>query len=304
MFLSVLNQVVIIFMLIIIGVILTKAKVLTEKGVRNMTDMVLVIISPCVIIKSFIREFDTAVLKDLLIALLFSTLITIVFILASLLLRCDDKKKQRVLQFGIIFSNCGYMSIPLQQALLGDIGVFFASSYLTIFNIFVWSYGIILMSGDKKYLSPKKLIINPGIIGVIIGLIIFFFSIPIPSIISEPISYMASLNTPLPMIIIGYHLANSKILNGLKNLKLFIAIAMRLLILPLITLGAMYLCGIRGDLLVSLVISSCAPIGTITTMFSAKFNADTDLSVTAVSLSTILSVVTMPVVITLAKYIA
>ena len=304
MFINVLTQVIILLLLILTGFVLTKGKVLTENGVKSMTDMVLLLVTPCVIIKSFIREFDKDVLKSLLISFLIAILVHIGFILVSLLIKADDKAKQKVLQFGVIFSNCGYMSIPLQQALLGDTGVFYGSSFIAIFNIFVWSYGIILMSGDKKYLSPKKLIINPGMIGIAIGLIIFLFSIPVPKILSEPVSYLASLNTPLPMVIIGYHLAHSSLLNGIKSLKCIIAIAMKLVILPGAALGIMYLCGIRGTMLISSVISCSAPSAAITTMFSSKFGADTDMSVNMVSLSTVLSLLTMPLLITLTQYIA
>ena len=153
-------------------------------------------------------------------------------------------------------------------------------------------------------MTPKKLIINPGIIGLTIGLIIFLFSVPTPKIINETVFYIASLNTPLPMIIIGYHLANSNILDGLKNLKCIFAIILRLFVFPILALVIMFLCGIRGDMLVSSLISCSAPVAAITTMFSAKFGRDTSLSVNLVSLSTIFSLISMPLLITLAQYIA
>jgi len=305
LFVNVLTQVIILLILILIGVVLAKGKVLTESGVKSMTDMVLYTVTPCVIIKSFIREFDPATLKKLLISFLIALLAHIGFIVLShLIIHDKDKSKESVLRYGTVFSNCGFMSIPLQQALFKDDGVFYATSYIAIFQLLIWSYGIIVMSGDKKYLSPKKLVLSPGLIGLFIGLIIFMFSIPVPKVIYEPISYMASLNTPLPMIIIGFHLANSNLLQGLKNPKCVLAIALRLIILPIIALAVMYLCSIRGVMLVSSVISCCAPVAAITTMFSSKFGQDTSLSVSFVSLSTVLSLITMPLIITLAQYFA
>ena len=305
MFIEVFTQIIILLLLILTGFILTKGKILTENGSKSMTDMVLTIVTPCVIIKSFMREYDKALLKSLLIAFLIAFLCHIGFILLSrILLRSKDISSEKVLQYGVIFSNCGFMSLPLQQSLLGDMGVFYGSSYIAIFNVFVWSYGIILMSGDKKYLSPKKLIINPGIIGLTIGLLIFLLSIPTPRILNDTVSYIASLNTPLPMIIIGYHLANSKISDGIKNIKCIFAIFLKLFAFPLLALGIMYICGIRGTLLISSLISCSAPTAAITTMFSAKFGRDTSLSVNLVSLSTILSLISMPILITLAQYIA
>jgi len=305
LFVNVLTQVIILLILILIGVVLAKGKVLTESGVKSMTDMVLYTVTPCVIIKSFIREFDPATLKKLLISFLIALLAHIGFIVLShLIIHDKDKSKESVLRYGTVFSNCGFMSIPLQQALFKDDGVFYATSYIAIFQLLIWSYGIIVMSGDKKYLSPKKLLLSPGLIGLAAGLIIFLFSIPIPEIIIEPIKYMSYLNTPLPMIIIGFHLANSNVLDGIKNPKCLLAISLRLVILPLIALVVMYLCRIRGVMLVSSVISCCAPVAAITTMFSAKFERDTSLSVNFVSLSTVLSLITMPLLITLAQYFA
>jgi len=305
MFINVLTQVIILFILIILGFILAKIKMLNETAVKSMTELVLMLVTPCVIIKSFIREFDSALLKSLLISVAAAFLSHIGFIiLSTFLLKHKNISKQRVLQYGAVFSNCGYMSIPLQQALLGDEGVFFAASYIAIFNVFVWTYGVLIMSGDKKCLTPKKLIVNPGILAVIIGASIFLLSIPVPKVIAEPISYLASLNTPLPMIIIGYHLAHSSFWDGFKDIKCIFAIMLKLFIFPLAALGIMYVCGIRGVLLISLAISCSAPTAANTTMFSSKFGADTSLSVNLVSLSTLLSLISMPIVITLAQQLA
>ncbi len=304
MFISVLTQVLILLILILVGVILSKAGVITKEGASVMTDVVLLIVTPCVIIKSFIRELNPETLRGLAISVIIAVLAHIGFILMSLLLRDKDKGRQRVLQFGTIFSNCGFMAIPLQQALLGDEGVFYGSSFVAVFNLFIWSYGITLMSGDKKRLSPKKLLLNPGVIGLAVGLIIFLTQIPVPDIGYQAVSHFAALNTPVPMLIIGYHLYNSNILRCLKDVKAIIGILLRLLVFPFIALGVMYLCGVRGVMLVSNTICCSAPIAAITTMFSAKFGADTELSVATVSLSTILSLITMPVVITVAQLIA
>lgn len=305
MFINVLTQVIILLILIMIGFILTKNKVLTETGSKNMTDLVLYVVTPCVIIKSFIREFNSSLLKGLLLSFVFAFLAHIMFILISRLLfkNCEEKQK-RVFQFGIIFSNCGFMALPLQEALLGDLGVFYGASYVAVFNLFVWSYGVMLMSGDKKYMSPKKLIVSPGIIGLAVGIVIFLFSIPIPDILIKPVSYMAALNTPLPMIIIGYHLANSDFFASLKNKNCLFAIFIKLFVSPLLALAILYLCGVRETMLVSAIICCSAPVAANTTMFASKFGGDTSMSVNLVSVSTVLSLISMPIIITLAQHLA
>ena len=305
MFAEVFSQVLILMILVALGALLSKTGILTESGVRSITDMVLMTVTPCVIIKSFVRKFDSTALKGLLISFLIAALVHIGFIVLSrIILHSKDISRERVLRLGVIFTNCGYMSLPLQEAILGETGVFYGSSFIAIFNLFVWSYGIITISGDKKYLTPKKLIINPGMTGLAVGLVIFLLSLPVPKIIYQPISFIASLNTPLPMIIIGYHLSKSDIIKSLKDINCLFASLVRMLLLPAIAIGVMYLCGVRGDMLVSAAISCSAPTAAITTMFAAKFGGDTELSVNMVSLTTIMSLLTMPLMITAAQMIA
>lgn len=302
MFLDVLIQVVILMILIGIGVVFTYAGALTEEGVKSITNIVVTIVTPCVIIKSFMREFSAKHLKGLLLSFLITVCVHILFIVLSrIILHSKDKSRERIMLAAAVFSNCGFMSIPLQQSILGDTGVFYGSSYIAIFNLFLWSYGIMTVSGDKKFLTPKKLIINPGIIGLVLGLAVFLFSIKLPSVISEPISYIAALNTPLPMIIIGYHLTKSNVIKALLNPACMLTVVSRLVILPAAALGLLYLCGVRGVMLVSSVISCSAPSAAMTTMFAAKYGGDTDFSVDVVSLSTVFSLISMPILITIGQ---
>ncbi len=304
-FSGVLTQVVILLILIALGFILTKKSLLTQSGVKDITDLVLYFVTPCVIIKSFIREYDAKMLKGLLLSFLVVAVLHILFIIISrLFVRPKDKGLKRALQFGVIFSNCGYMSLPLQEALLGETGVFYGAAFIAVNTLFVWSYGILLMSGDRKYLSVKKLAINPGIIGLAVGLVIFLFSIPVPKVISEPISYIAALNTPLPMIIIGFHLANSNIKKAIKNIHCILTVALRLVVAPLVSIALMYIFGIKGTLFSAIAIASSAPCAAISTMFASKFGGDAEISASLVSLSTLLSLVTMPVIITLSEVVA
>ena len=301
MFQAVLTQVVILFILIFLGFTLTKTKVFTKNGIKGMTDLALYLVTPCVMIKSFAREFSPKLLKNLLLSIGLAFLTHLLFIIISrLVLRSKNIQRQSVLQFAVIFSNCGFMAIPLLQALLGDDGVFYGSGYIAAFQVVIWSYGIYLIGG-KEAISPKKMFINPGVIGFALALAVFCIGIPLPKIIIEPVSYMASLNTPLPMLIIGYHLANSNVLQGLKDIKLLFSCILRLFILPIIAVFVFYLLGIRGALPLALSICASAPTAALVTMFSSKFEGDTGLSVTTVSLTTLLSIASMPVVITLAE---
>ncbi len=306
MFITVFTQVSVLMLMIAVGYIAAKAGIMTEAGAACCTDIALIIATPCVIIKSLMRRFDAAVMKSLLLAVALTLLVQVLMItLGTLLLRSKDLKRQRTLRFGSIFANCGFMSLPLQEVMLGADGTLYGSAYVIMFNLVVWSYGVYLISGDKRYIQPKKLFLNPGIAGLLIGLIIFVFSVPVPQVLSSTVNYLAAIYTPLPMLIIGYHLSKTNVFKAFKDFKCIAAVALRLLVYPLVSLGGLYLLGIRGTLLVSIVISVSAPVAAITTMFSGKFGGgDTPLSVDMVSLSTVASIITMPAVITLAQLLA
>ncbi len=297
-------QVAVLFILIFIGALLTKLNILTESGVKSITDIVLYAVTPCVIINAFQREYDSKILKNLLVVLLVAFL-TMIFsvILAELLYRKKKVDRAVVLKFCVVFSNCGFMSLPLQQAILKDDGVFYGAAYVAVFNIFMWTYGIITMSGKKEIKQISKAIINPGIIGTLIGVLLFVFSVTLPKIAAMPIEFLAALNTPVPMLIIGFYLATTNLKYIIKSKDAYPAVAFRLIIIPLLLIFILKLLGIPKIILVSVTISVCAPAAAITTMMSAKYNHDTKLSAGIVSGSTALSLITMPIMISLAQYI-
>ncbi|MGI5897227.1 MAG: AEC family transporter [Oscillospiraceae bacterium] len=304
-FFEVASQVFILFLLVAVGVACGKIKMLNHNAVKGIADFVLAFVIPCVIIQSFQREFDASMLAGLGIATLAALAVHgLGILLAHLIFHDKNEARRRVLRFSVVFSNAAYMSLPLQQALLGEDGVFYGAAYVAIFNLLLWSYGLVTMSGDKEALAPKKLIFNPGVVSIVIGLALFLGSVTLPEIIRIPIGHLASLNTPLPMIIVGFYLADAHILKALKDVRAHLCMLLRLIVIPLATLGGLWLCGVRGTLMVSVVVAASAPVAAASTMFSTKFDQDTELSVNLVSISTLFSIITMPLIVSLAQMLA
>ncbi len=310
-FLTVAQQVLILFILIGVGFVCTKTKLLNETVTKGLTDLVLYCVTPCVLIKSFVEiPFSAQKVKELLISLLIVVLIHVGFILLCFpLIRDADNSRERMLRFCAIFSNAGFMGLPLQEALLGEEGTFFGGAYVAMFNVAVWSFGLLLMSGNRKTLSLKKVFLTPGILGVLVGLVLFIMpqlisGFTLPTLVFTPIKHLANLNTPLPMIVIGYYLANTDLKASLRDFKSFYVIFLRNVALPLAALGGMYLCGVRGTMLISLTISACAPTAAVSTMFAAKYDRHPATSCNIVSLSTLLSILTMPLIVGLASVLA
>ena len=291
----------VLFILIAVGFACGKLGVITEHASKKMTDIVLYVVTPCVMVNAFQREFSFELLGLIFLAAgVAAAILTVSILLVKLVFHDRDDARRKVLQFAVVFSNCGFMSLPLQHELLGEDGMFFGSIFVAIFNVFCWTYGLVDMSGDKKQLSIKRLALNPGIIGVLLALILFACHVELPVFIAQPVKHLANLNTPLPMLIIGFYLSNADFKRAFSDLGAYIAMAIRLLVIPVAVLFAMAPFGLNSKLVIAFVIACSAPTAATTTMFAAKFDRDVELSVSVVAASTLLSIVTMPLVVSLA----
>lgn len=298
------QQVLVLFILIGVGALLSKLGFITDKGASSMTDVVLYAVTPCVIINAFQREYHPELLGGLLTALFCAFLVMLLSVLlAELIYRKTNLSRAVVLKFSLVFSNCGFMALPLQEAVLGSDGVFYGAAYIAVFNIFMWTYGLITMSQKTELKSALRAIVNPGIIGTVIGVLLFVFSIKLPTVISSPIRFLAALNTPVPMLVIGYHLTQADLGRVLKDKGAYFAMAMRLILIPLAAFGGMYLAGVDGTVTVAVVIAVSSPVAAFTTMMSSKYGRDTELSAGIVSASSLFSLITMPLIVGLAKSI-
>ena len=301
-FLMISGQVLVLFILIAIGFLCGRKRLITEASAKQINDIVLYVVTPCVMITAFQRDFSIQLLSNLGIMLICSALVILCSILiVHLVFRGKDETEAKVLRFATVFSNCGFMSLPLQKAVLGEEGMFYGAVFVAVFNIAVWTYGLVSMSGNLKMLSLRKLIFNPGLVGVAVAFLLFVFNIRLPYIAIEPVSYLSSLNTPVPMLIIGYYLSEADLKKAFTKASAYICMGLRLIVIPLATAVIMSFSGIDSTVVVACVIASSAPTAATTTMLSAKFGRDVKLSVSIVAASTVLSIVTMPPIIAFAQ---
>ena len=144
--LRVIKQTVIMSLIICVGILCYKRKLLNDEAGRKLSGFVLNVVAPCFMFMSYQIEFSPDRIKGLLTAFALSLAVHIVFIAgASLIIRKKDSSEYIIERFSIIYTNCGFMGIPLIEGVFGPDGVLYATAYLTVFNIFVWSHGIITM---------------------------------------------------------------------------------------------------------------------------------------------------------------
>lgn len=293
------RQVGILYIIALIGVVADKAKIFTESTAKKCTDLLFYIITPGVIINSFLTtEFSKESATNLLISVGCGFLIHFVGIFITLpFFRKGNVDENAVFKYGSIYGNVGYLTLPLTNAVLGSEGVFYCSGVVMAFNVMSFTHGILLMDNRSKKLDVKKLFLNPGVAGVVIGLPFYLFNIDLPEIITAPVAYIDSMQTPVAMLIFGTYLANSDHKSIFKEKKIFVTALIKLIILPVFMFVIYKLLGLSGTLICALMISSCAPSANNTVMFSAKYGKNTGLASQTVSVVSFLSIITMPLII-------
>ena len=161
------EQVLILFILSGVGFVLGKVKMIGDKFSRDACQLVMYVVSPCMMVVAFQRSFEKDVFHNFCMALLLSLLIHLLSITVAQLFLRKKTERAAALRFSVVHSNCGYMGYPLQTALLGTIGIFYGSAYVTAFTVCSWTYGLMQMSGGRVKASAKTLLLNPGIISVV-----------------------------------------------------------------------------------------------------------------------------------------
>lgn len=302
-FLAVAQQVAILFVLIGAGALMRRMRLLTTGSVEGLVNVLILVVTPCLIVDVFQRPFDPLMLRGLGLAFLIAAAAHVAVIVAALLLvRNGNADIRRPLLLSAVFSNAGFMGIPLEQAVLGDCGVFYGIVYVVVFNLFMWSWGLCMMKkGDRKAMNLHS-IVNPGTVGIALGLPLFLCSVRLPAVLGVPVHQMANLNTPLAMLVIGYCLVGAKLGKVVRIGAVFVAAGIRLVVFPLAVIAALYpfRAALDRNLMLALVIAASAPVAAMVSMFASKFGRNVDVSVAVVSGTTLLSVFTMPPVIALA----
>lgn len=299
---GVFEQVVILVLMIAAGFIAAKANVITGEGRSLLTKIVLNISSPMVVISSFQMRYSPEMMKNLGIVVIFAVVsIPLSYLLGKGIWRIGDGDKRRVLLQATMFTNCGFMGYPVLQSIFGNTGVMYGSVYVMAFTVFTWTLGIYIYAG--KMGSWKEIVLQPGLIAVAAGLLLFVLGIQLPPWLGKTVSGLGSLNTPLAMLIIGALVAEGDFRNGFREWTIFAASAVRLLILPALALGALWLVwrlGMPGMPAVATpVISTCVlltgmPVAANVAIFASMYSIKPQYAAQNVLVSTLLSVATVP----------
>lgn len=243
------KQVAVLFLLIFAGFACVKTGTVKIEAKKAFSDLPLYLIVPAMVINSYLTEFDPKVLQNLLQSFALSTVLLLLGLVITFLLtlRIGKEKNTPILRFAYIFSNAAYMGFPLVQALFGAEGLLYASVYVTVFNILLWTVGYAMVSGKVRPGEVlHSILTTPVIWSVLLGLTLYLCRVNVPELIRQPLQLVGNMNTPLSMIITGMLIAGSKPEKLLGNREIYRIILIRMLFIPLVSFLLFRLLSVQG----------------------------------------------------------
>lgn len=290
-----LKQNLLMLLYLVVGYFLFCKKLVSVQGSADLGRMLLYIVMPMAILKSYLTDFSVEKLIGLGISAAGAALSLLLAILISRLL---FKKEEDVERFGTAFSNAGFIGIPLVQMTLGAEAVFYVASFVSLLNILQWTYGVVILSGNRNAISVKKLRTNPILLSFVAGLICFGFSVQLPDMLTSFVGNLAAMNGPLAMIVLGTYLAQTPLKTLFTEKIVYKTAAVRLIIIPILTVLLMFpFSKAYSTICLTILIAASAPIGSNVAIFAQLYHRDYTQAVKEVCLSTLLCIATMPLII-------
>ena len=292
------KQLITMFLYIAIGFILFKGKLISQEGSKSIANLLLYVILPCVVLKSFQVERTAETTADLLMSMALGGAVLLLAMAVSALVF----RKAPMDNFGCAFSNAGFMGFPLVTAALGSEATFYAVGFVAFLNVFQWTYGQWLLSGDAKQIAPKAVLKNPIVISLFVGLILYFTACPLPGVVTAGMAAIAGMNAPIAMVILGVYLAQADLVKTLVTPRLYLVSTVRLVLIPLLTLAVLWpLSKGAPQMTMAIFLVAAAPVGSNIAVYAQKLGKDYRYAVGLVCVSTVLCLVTMPILAGLAQ---
>ena len=294
------RQIVIMFVLMFIGAGLFKTGKISKEGTRSLGNILIYIVFPAVVVKAFLREFTMERLTGFLIACAASLAALILSMLVSALIF----RKRPIENFCASFSNAGFIGIPIVSVVFGDEAVFYVSSFAALLTILQWTYGVFVITKDKKQIAVKKVVTNPVVLSLAVGLILFLTPVEMPPVVSSTVNYLADLNAPLAMFSVGAYLAQLKAKEIFCDGAAWLSTAVRLILIPLLTVGLLFAVPKDQSLIrTAVLLIAATPAGVNAAVFAQVFDRDYKQAVKSICLSTICCIATLPLIISLAQWL-
>lgn len=291
---SITSQVFILFIIVLVGAICRRLGFLNDETIKGVTKLVVNITVPCLMISNMQRPFDMTVLQNFLITLALSAALILASIFGGLLLFQNREHKKRAVLANLMgFSNCGFMGYPIILAINPD-WMIYAVAYNVSFTFITWTLGVSLYQG-RENMSIKRALLNPNVIASVIGFTFFCLRFTLPHIPGEVFSMLGGLTTPLTMLLIGTRMVGLH-LRDFTDVDYHLSALLRLAVLPLMVYAVLRPFPLDPAVFKTMFLLTAMPAGTMTAMQAELYGGDAVFASRAIAYSTLLSLISVPLI--------
>ncbi len=303
-FTAALSAVIVMLIYAVPGFLMIKTKLVPKDAIPSFAKLLMYVCQPALVIYSVSRvEYSPKMALDMLSVLLFLLVLQggMLFLVYFILKKKMADPRYRIFNLATCLANCSFMGIPVLEALLPDYpeAVAFSAMASLALNIIGWTVASFIITGDRRHMSLKKMILNPTVLALAAVLPVFFLNLEIPSMFDGIITLLGRMSTPMCMIIMGMRLATSTFKNVFGNVGQYVIIGIKQLVFPLICLLALMLLPIDQNIKVSVYIMMCCPVASVILNFSEMLGEGQKEAANLVLLGTLLSTATIPVMVLL-----
>ena len=312
MYFTVFKQLAIMALIAVVGFSVTKIFKFGKTEQQFFSKILLYVVNPCVIFNIFNVEYSSDRLKELSVAFLLSWVAHIALTVIAIIFCRSKKPELRDLDYldriAVVFTNSGFIGIPLINGVFGQAGAFYLMGYLAVFNMYLWTFGDYMVT---RKMQPLKIITNPNIIAVVAGIIFFCIPGQLPDIIASPVKHISDTNAAVSMLLLGMLFATFKKPSGsFKEFVLriakttFIRLVLSAVVMFFIAWAAISLFGSMQIIrLISYVvfIAALCPVGMSVSSLAVVFNRDESYSSMLVAVSSAMCILTLPLSVAIAE---
>ena len=295
---KVLNQQLVLLLLVLVGFIVKKLRILNRESEKAVSSLLVNVLLPCNIIQSFLGEITISAefVKSCILAILIAACIQIVSVFAGkLLFHRFPQEKQAILRYGLICSNSSFVGMPIAETLYGSLGVLYTSLFQIPIRFTMWTAGLSLFTNVNKKDAFKKLATHPCIVSIFIGIVLMLTRAELPKFLGDTVYSISKTTVPISMITVGYIMADADV-KSLFSKSILYYTAVRLIAFPLLVYGALKLLHTEALLVNIAVIMTAMPAGASTSILAEKYDGDAQYAAQLTFVSTLCSIVTIPVI--------
>lgn len=297
-----LEQMIVLFLLMGVGFFCYKKSIITDEVSKKLSSIVVNVANPALVLTACMGEDkirgEELVTTVVIMFIMYPVLLVLAEILPAVL--GIAKKDRGIYKAMTVFSNIGFMGFPVITALYGNGALLYATPFIIIYNVLIYTYGVSSIREEKpsdgRKSSVIKSLLNPGMISCIITMVIYLLDVPVPVFIQEVMTHLSNLTAPLSMMLIGASLAVINVKELLTDGKLLAFSVIKLLILPAagILLIGMF---VENPVILGVcMVMLATPVGSMTAMLAQQYDGNYETASKGVALTTVLSVVTMPLI--------